>query len=176
MRQLKYCLFFLLVLLVGCASQEPAEISEKNARLQKTTPAQTSAEEDFDPGSISQEVYITTKSNVQSYIEELNRIISGKNYDAWKANLSEAYFNEISSPENLKSLSESPAMKSQKIVLKTPQDYFINVVVPARANSRVDDIEFTGQNRVKVYTISPKNERLRLYELERTGSTWKIIN
>jgi hypothetical protein len=164
---------------IGCAAPKAADIPEYPVQTPETTPVQISAEESaesFDPAHVSRELYDSTKSDVQSYIHELNRIISAKNFNAWKANLSEEYFDEISSPRNLRVISESPAMRSQRIVLKTPEDYFANVVVPARANSRVDDIEFTTQTRVKVYTISQKNERLRLYDLEHVGNTWKIIN
>jgi hypothetical protein len=176
MRQLKYCLFFFLVLFNGCAAQKAAPPEGPLTRAPETTPVQTPAEEIFDPAHISRELYDSTIHDVQSYIEELNRIISRRNYDAWKTNLSSEYFTEISSAANLKNISELPAMKSQRIVLKTPEDYFTYVVVPSRANSRVDDIEFSTQTRVKVYTINTKNERLRLYDLEHVGNTWKIIN
>jgi hypothetical protein len=74
-------------------------------------------------------------------------------------------------------------LTSRKIVLKTLNDYFTHVVVPSRSNSKVDEIEFTDTNTVKVYYIERrKNEnnefetrRLRLYELIKTGNTWKII-
>jgi uncharacterized protein YigE (DUF2233 family) len=50
------------------------------------------------------------------------------------------------------------------------------VVVPSRANDRVDDIEFASQKRVKAYTVTPNGTRLRLYDLEHIGDQWKIIN
>jgi hypothetical protein len=59
------------------------------------------------------------------------------------------------------------------------------VVVPSRSNSRVDEIEFTAQNRVRVYYVErsrktdenvAETRRLRLYELEKSGDTWKIID
>jgi hypothetical protein len=71
-------------------------------------------------------------------------------------------------------------MKTRKIVLKTAEDYFIHVVVPSRANSRVDDIEFIGQNRVKAFSVNKnragEEQRLVLYNLERSGNSWIIIN
>jgi hypothetical protein len=50
------------------------------------------------------------------------------------------------------------------------------VVVPSRTKDRVDDIEFIGQNRVKAFTINNKGQKLRLYDLEKTASGWKIAN
>jgi hypothetical protein len=95
-------------------------------------------------------------------------------------------------------------MKIQRKTIKTPRDYFINVVVPSRSNNRVDDISFITENRVKVIQINQRRRRppadpnelaklqangaeLRdgwLYEnsreiydeLEKTQDVWKIVN
>ena len=129
---------------------------------------------------ISKEEYKSTMVDVQHFIEQLNQIIRKKDYNSWKAALSNDYFAQIASPENLQQVSELPAMKTRGITLKSAEDYFINVVVPSRANSRVDDIEFIGEHRVKAFTIMTNNsgeeQRLRLYDLEKTGNIWKIIN
>jgi hypothetical protein len=134
----------------------------------------------FDPHSVSQDRFNSTKIEVQHFIEELNRIIRNKNYTAWKAELSPSFFAEISSRQFLQQVSETDAMKNRGIVLRTPEDYFINVVVPSRANSRVDDIEFVSQNRVKAYTVMTNRDgqpqRLRLYELEYIEKIWRIVN
>ena len=187
MKYMKHLLtigLILPVLLISCGAK-PALKTEEPLIVEEQTVTKAPAEQapveqpmaaEFDPGIITQEYYESTKTDVQQYISELNGIIRNKNYNSWKANLSDEYFREISSPEFLKVTSEWPALKNRKIVLKTAQDYFTYVVVPSRANSVVDDIEFTCKNRVKVYTLNSRNERLRLYELEQTGNTWKIIN
>jgi hypothetical protein len=146
----------------------------------RETPPTPPAEEVFNPREITQQQYTSTMEEVQRFIENLNRIISNRNYGSWRAALSTEYFNEISSPANLKQISEQPAMTTRKIVLRTAEDYFIHVVVPSRANSRVDDIEFIGQNRVKAFTVNKnragEETRLVLYDLERSGNSWIIIN
>jgi len=140
-------------------------------------PAQATA---FDPHSISQEVYNSTKIEVQAFIEKLNLIIRNKNYTAWKAELSPSFFAEISSREFLQQISDANALKGRGIVLNTAEDYFNYVVVPSRVNSRADDIEFITQNRVKAYTVitnrDGETQRLRLYDLEYIGNIWKIVN
>jgi hypothetical protein len=137
-------------------------------------------EENFDPASISLTTYNSTKEEVQFFIEDLNKIIKNKNYDAWKMVLSSEYFKEISSEENLKRMSEQPAMKTRKIVLKTPEEYFENVVVPSRDNLRVDDIEFIGRYKVKAFTVTTNKagdeQKIRLYDLEKINNSWTIIN
>ena len=130
----------------------------------------------FDPASISQEEKDTAKTEIQQLIQRLNSIIRARNYNAWVTYLDTNYFTVISSPEYLDRISQSAVLVKQKIVLKSAQDYFRHVVVPARTNDRVDDIEFISQNRVKAYTVNSRGERLRLYDLEKTGNEWKIIN
>jgi len=189
-------LFFLyisvLILALSCRSGPepvPTQISEPEPeptpQIQiPSTPVRTPSVETFDPRTVTQIQYDTTKEEVQLFIKDLNRIIRNKNYNGWKTALSNEYFAEISSPENLERMSEQPALKNQKIVLKSAQDYFTNVVVPARTNNRVDetvdDLEFIGVNRVKVFTIrtssAGEEQRLRLYDLEKIGNSWKIIN
>ncbi|MDR1839545.1 MAG: hypothetical protein LBQ93_08215 [Treponema sp.] len=178
--------FLLIILAVSCKSVPETVPTQVNQTIpQSTTPVRSQpAEERFDPMTVTQTQYNTTKEEVQLFIRDLNRIIRNRNYNGWRAALSTEYFNEISSVENLQRISEQPALKNQKIVLRTAQDYFTNVVVPSRANNRVDetvdDLEFIGTNRVKAYTIRTTNtgeeQRLRLYDLEKIGNSWKIIN
>jgi hypothetical protein len=178
MKRTIYCLLFLAVLFAGCASNQAVETpppAESPAPAAQEEPA-PAAQEVFNPETISKEVFDSTKVDVQRFIQDLNKIISNKNYQGWVANLGPKYLAEISDPAFLAKTSEQPRLKAQKIVLRTAEDYFIHVVVPSRANDQVDDIEFVGQHRVKAYRITPNKQRLRLYELESSGNTWKIIN
>jgi hypothetical protein len=179
--RLAIVLLGVLAAAVSCGSgPEPETVPTETSMPPETarveTPPPENAAENFDPKSISQEVFDSTKVDVQRFIGDLNEIIRGRNYNAWKATLSPDFFTEISSPQYLRRASESAALKSRNIVLKSPEDYFTHVVVPSRANSRVDDIEFITQNRVKAFTINPNGQRLRLYDLEQTGNAWLIIN
>jgi hypothetical protein len=166
-----------VILAVSCASApKPEEIQVEEPAVNTTAVRQ----DDFDPSKVTQEQYSSTMDEVQHFIEELNRVIRSRNYNAWRAALSPDYFAVLSSPENLQEISEQPAMKTRRIVLRSAQDYFTHVVVPSRANSRVDGIEFIGRSRVKAFTINTnragEEQRLLLYSLEKIGDSWKIIN
>ena len=138
--------------------------------------------------AVSQEVYDFTLAEVKIFVDGLNSLILNKDYAGWKDALSDEFFAHISSREFLAAASEAAVLKSRKIVLRTPNDYFMQVVVPSRSNSRVDEIEFTAANKVKVFyreervrrseNSAPTNEvrRLRLYELVKIEDTWKIID
>jgi len=182
----KLQLLFILtvILVVSCGSNPKQEQKgEEKAAVEQTGPKENivqEPEENFNPSTVSREYYDYTMEDVRHFIEELNHIIGSRNYNSWRAALSDEYFKEISSQENLQQISQQPAMMTRRIVLRTPEDYFLYVVVPSRANSRVDAIEFISRNRVKVFTVNVtragEEQRLRLYDLERIGNTWKIIN
>jgi hypothetical protein len=148
------------------------------------------AERVFDPGSISEEMFANTKADVNALIDDLNRLIRARNYNAWIDYLSASYFQEISSNDFLEDRTEELYRRDQivasnlgrdprrveKKILRTPRDYFDNVVVPSRSNDRMDDIDFVSENRVKAYTIDSRGNRLVLYDLELIENKWKIIN
>lgn len=154
-------------------SQELAEESVQDEPLLPDVPASS---ESFDPTTISKAVFDSTKNDVQSLIEEINGIIRDKDFNAWVSYLGDGYRDALSDPAFLKRVSESSVLKKERIVLRNLGDYFMYVVVPSRTKDRVDDIEFIGQNRVKAFTINNKGQKLRLYDLEKTASGWKIAN
>ena len=158
-------------------------------------PAQTvqsapPVEKVFDPATITQEKFTTTKADVKLLIDDLNRIIRAKNYNAWVGYLADSYFQEINSQAFLDDRTEElykrdqivasnlgrDPRRVQKKILRTPKDYFDNVVVPSRSNDRMDDIDFVSENRVKAYTVDNRGQRLVLYDLENIDNKWKIIN
>jgi len=159
---------------------EPAPVEQPAPQPEpaKETPAQAepAAPPAFDPNSVSQEEKDAAKVEIQQLIQKLNGIIKAKNYNSWVSYLDPAYFKLISSKEYLDRINKTERMQKAGISLKNARDFFTNVVVPSRANDRVDDIEFVSQNRVKAYTVSQKGERLRLYDLEKSDGGWKIIN
>lgn len=168
--------FFVLAL--SCGSGPESAPPESTPPQDRPAAAQKQEQkiEDFDPKSITKEEFDTAKTDVQQLIQRLNRIIRAKDYKGWLSYLSADYLARISSPAYLEEASGQPKLVQQGIVLESANDYFTYVVVPSRANDRVDDIEFTSRNSIKALTLSPRGEKLLLYKLERTGDGWKIIN
>lgn len=130
--------------------------------------------EPFDPATVSVELKEATFFDVKALIQNLNAIIQSKDYGAWVAVLCPEYRDYYSSEETLARLSDSPVLRRQGITLRSLQDYFIHVVYPSRQNDRVDDIEFIDARRIKAIIVTPKGERLVLYNLEKIDDTWKI--
>jgi hypothetical protein len=128
----------------------------------------------FTPVDVTPEMYNEMKEDITGFIYELNEIIRSKNYSLWLRYLDDDYYSYISSPDYLKKVSSTSIMMKKGITLTGVDEYFTYVVVPSRSSDRVDDIEITGENRVKVITVN-KGVRLRLYDLEKTKDGWKIV-
>jgi len=185
MKRSGLCLLWLFLTVIACKTVPPA-VEENPIGEEIVDEPKEEAPTSTSP-AISREVYELTLADVRHFVDGLNALILKKDYNGWKAYLSDEFFARISSPEFLADASEAAVLKSKKIVLKTPNDYFLQVVVPSRSNSRVDEIEFTDGNKVKVFFREERvrkndNEsttevrRLRLYELIRIDDTWKIID
>jgi len=200
-------LFLLPVLFIACGTQvktangtlqqEPATKEAATTQNAKNEPAENLtaekppledtaliAVETWKLGDLTQESYEEILDDVKDFVENLNLIIKGKNYNKWRSVLSEERLNEISSAEFLADVSKTNSMKRRGIVLKTVYDYFLYVVVPSRANSQVDKIDILDNNRVRAFYMytrktGEKNETetipLLVYELAKTGDSWIII-
>jgi hypothetical protein len=179
-------LLFVFILL-GCASTPSPKTNARENGVGRESDAIESVpvvkpvtgtvdEKPFDPSTITKEVYDTAKIDVQELIARLNGIIRERDYEGWVTYLGSTYRGSLSDPTFLQKVSGSVVLRKQNVTLRELKDYFIHVVVPSRANDRVDDIEFIGQNRVKAFTVDSKGRRLRLYDLEKDPSGWKIVS
>ena len=185
MKKAAWYLLLFPAMLIACKSAPPAE--EYPLEEEPVIEQFLEEEPEIHHAVVTQEMYEQTLAEVRLFVDNLNSLIRGKNYNGWKAALSDDLFARFSSPEFLASASESNLLRSRKIVLKNTNDYFLQVVVPSRSNSRVDEIEFIDEDRVKVFYVEERvrrtdNEssteirRLRLYELIKDGETWKITD
>jgi len=166
----------------------PPPIEEKS---QAEQPVETPVINTFDPNNVSEEVFKTAKTEITVTIFELNWIIKAKDYKAWVSHLSDSYYGEISSRAFLDEKTEELYRRDQivaqnlgrdpnlveKRALRTPMDYFNYVVVPSRANDRLDDISFITETRVRAYTVDERRgQRLVLYDLAHINDKWLIVN
>ena len=150
------------------AEEEPAADKQAEAEFTRIAAGAQNS------GVPEEDAYEEIFNEVKAFIESVNLIIQSRNFSKWRDALSEELRKEISSPKFLTTVSQSPPLKSRGIVLRKPEDYFNIVVVPSRTNSQVDKIEIIDNNRVKAYYYR-EDKYLRLYELEKRGNSWTII-
>jgi len=183
MTRLKFHLsaVFAVILSVSCTSAPAPEASDTQAGSRGY---HDEISEVFDPENVSEELYLSTKMEVQDFIKRLNQLIVDRDFEAWRAALSPELLEEFSSEEYLKHRSEQLARINRRIVLRSVEDYFNHVVVPARVNvgERVEnvDIKFITMNRVQAFTLTTnragEEHQVRLFDLEKIEDLWTIIN
>jgi hypothetical protein len=149
----------------------------------------------FDPETITQEVYDSTMNEIKAVIGELNKICTDagrsasaeRSYNAWLTWVTDEYAEQTSDPGYLALLSQQPALKSRNIELDSQRSYFINVFAASRQNVKVDGIEFTAPQRVKVWGLQdeqrsvPASRELQQamldqgYELVKIGNQNRMV-
>lgn len=122
---------------------------------------------------VSVEVYERTFSEIEETIEELNRVIQARDFRRWQGYLTKEYIDTYSDPLTLRELSETPILQRNNIVLTNLRDYFDWVVVPSRANARLDDLRFVRNNQVEAI-MEVRGQRVILYQLTNVDGDWKV--
>lgn len=127
----------------------------------------------FDTVAITKATFETTKNEMETVVEELNRITFNRDYDRWLTWLSEEYYREFSNKDTLETVSASLPTKGLR--LRNLKDYFTYVFVPSRQNMRVDDIQFVSPTRVYVIMEIAPGSPAAIYILEKTDRGWKLV-
>ncbi len=148
------------------ASEEAPEQDE----AVEQAPEQPDKEEDF---VVTEEVFVETFQAVEEVIGELNALIRAGQYDRWIGYLTEEYINTFSDPDLLAELSQSDRLQANGIVLEDLQDFFTEVVVPSRANLRLDDLVFIDEDQVEAIMVI-RDQRISVYRLRLIDNEWKI--
>lgn len=166
-----------LIVAVCCVFASCGSTDTKTTERVAAVRAQIAAgnQPSFNPAMITKEEKERVRVDANQFVSEVNRTIQRRDYTAWLRYLEPKYRAKLESPDNLARASQSDRLKQRKIVLQNLLDYFVNVVVPARSELRVDDIEFVSENKVKAFMLRD-GQRLLIYELERYGDSWRVVN
>lgn len=112
-------------------------------------------------------------NNLFNYIEEK---ISNGDFNGWYNSISQKYKDFINSPKNLRTISEnSDFLVTKRIKLRTPEDYFKNVVILSREGKILEfiDCDLINKNHVKIYCLFDKTDKF-VYDFIFEEGSWKI--
>jgi hypothetical protein len=152
---------------------EPDPEPEEPAEPEPEPEPEPQPEEPVAPIEVPDEVYNQAFAEVEAIIDDLNRIISQRQFETWKTYLTERYIEYYSDPEVLDELSREPILAQNRIRLNSLRDYFRNVVVPSRARVRLDDLIFYSDTLVEA-KMEIRGVRATLYVLRKIDGEWKI--
>lgn len=180
--------FVLVLILFGCAgtpesatdTEVVAEPTESASVPEEPTPepeaveeVPVDVEEEFSQEDVTEELYDQTFTEVEATIAELNEIITNQDFARWQYYLTDNYRLTYSNPRVLEESSQSAILRRNNITLRTLEDYFRFVVVPSRANVRLDEIVFVDESTVEAI-MEVQGEKYLLYNLTKAGDRWKI--
>jgi hypothetical protein len=151
---------------------EESEDAEPSGEAEEQEPEEKQPEP-TEPYEVTEELYEKTFSEVEVIIQELNRIIGERDYSGWREYLTDTYIRYHSDPDVLAERSKSPVLRQNDIELESLEDYFQYVVVPSRANVRLDELEFLDENTVHAL-MRVGGQYALLYRLKRVNGVWKI--
>ncbi|NLK46388.1 MAG: hypothetical protein GX297_07025 [Treponema sp.] len=118
-------------------------------------------------GTISKDDFVEDKKDIMKTIEELNEIIKKQDYEAWLKYVSPASKQYWNNPKNLAAVASRLPVKGIKI--RSMKDYFLYVFIPARQNSKVEEIRYVSPTITKA--VEPKeDEDLIFYIFEKSSS------
>ncbi|MBP5449438.1 MAG: hypothetical protein J6Y01_04895 [Spirochaetales bacterium] len=88
----------------------------------------------------------TLERNIRNLFITIEEKIAHKDFDGWYGAISDSYRTFLNDKVNLQKMSQkSPYLHNKGIILQTPQDYFIHVVIPAREGNK---LEYRGYKKI----------------------------
>lgn len=118
-------------------------------------------------GSISKDEFQEDKKNIMEVIDDLAKIMKTKDYDAWLKYVSPSSKKYWSDPKNLATVASRLPVKGLKIT--SMKDYFLYVFIPARQNSKVEEIRYISTTVTKA--VEPReSEDIIFYLFEKSAS------
>ena len=88
----------------------------------------------------------TLERNIRNLFITIEEKIAHKDFDGWYGAISDSYRTFLNDKINLQKMSQkSPYLHNKGIILQTPQEYFIHVVIPAREGYK---LEYRGYKKI----------------------------
>jgi len=181
---------FSLTTLLGCNTskkqtpnteqQEPVIIEqEKEEQESIKQPQITEQDQEYlrsisnmeNPESITMDTFTQDKKDILELIDQLEIIIKSNNYQKWLNFVDPVSIHYWKNPKNLKEVESRLPVKGIKI--KTMQDYFKYIFVPARTDRNVDEIRYISNTLVKAVQVNEDTD-IVYYTFEKINDKWML--
>ena len=120
---------------------------------------------------VSKDTFKEDKEKILRIIDELSVIMKDKDYKAWLPYIDSESKSYWSKTGNLKKAQNRMPIKG--IQLKTLQDYFKFIFVPARQQSQITEIRYESDTYIKAVEVQPTQE-LIYYFFKKTNGNWLV--
>ena len=124
-----------------------------------------------DSGAVSKKEFEDDKHEILEIISELAIIMETKDTLAWLNYIDEPSKEYYKNPVNLRKAQRK--LPNKLIELKTIEDYFKYVFIPARKNSHIDEIRYVSKTHVKAVQVREDVDAI-YYEFKKEKGKWKV--
>ncbi len=124
-----------------------------------------------DSKSVSKKEFEDDKHRILEIISDLAIIMETKDTLAWLKYIDEPSQEYYKNPVNLRKAQRK--LPNKLIELKTIQDYFYYVFIPARKNSHIDEIRYVSKTHVKAVQVREDSDAI-YYEFKKENGKWLI--
>ena len=124
-----------------------------------------------DTKSVSKKEFEDDKHEILETISELAIIMETKDTLAWLKYIDEPSQEYYKNPVNLRKAQRK--LPNKLIELKTIQDYFYYVFIPARKNSHIDEIRYVSKTHVKAVQVGEDFDAI-YYEFKKEDGKWRV--
>ena len=122
--------------------------------------------------AVTKQEFTDDKNEILEIISELAVIMETKDTLSWLKYIDEESKEYYKNPVNLRKAQRK--LPNKLIELKTIEDYFKYVFIPARANSQIDEIRYVSKNHVKAVQIREDMSAAIYYEFKKQNGKWLI--
>ena len=124
-----------------------------------------------DSSSVSKKEFEDDKHEILEIISELAIIIETKDTLSWLNYIDEPSKEYYKNPVNLRKAQRK--LPNKLIELKTIEDYFKFVFIPARKNSHIDEIRYVSKTHVKAVEVREESDAI-YYEFKKENGKWFV--
>lgn len=121
--------------------------------------------------SVSKKEFEDDKHEILEIISELAIIMETKDTLAWLNYIDEPSKEYYKNPVNLRKAQRK--LPNKLIELKTIEDYFKYVFIPARKNSHIDEIRYVSKTHVKAVQVREESDAI-YYEFKKDNGKWQV--
>lgn len=163
------CALFTILfsVLTGCESTpSQGPVTEADLEYQRSV-------KDISGKSVSKDVFEMDKKAVMACIDELNAIMTDKNYSAWLKKIEPKSAEYWSNKDNLAKATERLPKQLKSVRLSTLEDYFKYVFIPSRKGRTIDEIRYISSNAIKAVQVK-EDKTTVYYTFKKIGDSWLV--
>ena len=121
--------------------------------------------------AVTKQEFNDDKNEILEIISELAVIMETKDTLAWLKFIDEESKEYYKNPVNLRKAQRK--LPNKLIELKTIEDYFKSVFIPARKNSHIDEIRYVSTTHVKAVQVREESDAI-YYEFKKQNGKWLV--